>query len=286
MEIREKEIGTAEEWVKTVWDKAVLRWSTRSGQDKSYREHVIYPALRNILSKRFSDSEFRLLDLGCGDGIFLESPENRKFFERGAYLGIDVSGELLAQVEKIHGEENVNFLQSNLSESGLSEKIKNKGKDWNCALSVFVIQEIPDLGTVMKNLTNSIRSGAYVIIITVHPDFAVWLKKGGKMHLANGLSGENDTHLSFFRWAGYYPIVNEPNESFYLPYFHRTIEDYEAVMARNGIITEEIIELPEKKDLAKLVNQEISPFKKFDNNDYWPGICEQPSAIAIIARKE
>ncbi|MFC1538933.1 class I SAM-dependent methyltransferase [Candidatus Latescibacterota bacterium] len=286
METREKEISSAEEWVKTVWDEAVLRWSTRSGQDKSFREHVVYPALVKILSNRFRDGGSRLLDLGCGDGIFLKSPENRKLIEGGAYLGIDVSDELLTQAKKIHSAENIGFLQSNLSESGLAEKIKNKGKDWNYALSVFVIQEIPDIETVMKNLTNSVRSGAYVIIVTVHPDFAAWLKQTGRMPLADGLSGENDTHLSLFRWAGYYPIVDEPNESFYLPYFHRTIEDYGTMMDRNGIIMEEIIELPEKKDLAEFIKQGISPFKKFDNNDYWPGICSQPSAIAFIARKE
>ncbi|MFC1490958.1 class I SAM-dependent methyltransferase, partial [Candidatus Latescibacterota bacterium] len=258
-----------------------------TGQDKSYREHVIYPALEKILSLRFRSGGLRILDLGCGDGIFLDNPEVWKLLtgER-AYLGVDVSGELLARAEKKHSADNIEFFEGNLSESGLAGSINAMGKDWNCALSVFAIQEIPDINSVMRNIAGSIGSGAYVVLVTVHPDFAEWLLEAGRMRLAESISGGNDEDTSLFRWAGYYPIVDEPDESFYLPYFHRTIEDYENIMIGHGLLPSETLELPDKKDLAELVQQGISPFKKFAGNDYWPKIGEQPSALAIIARKE
>ncbi|MFC1650866.1 class I SAM-dependent methyltransferase [Candidatus Latescibacterota bacterium] len=287
MKIRENIIGIAGDWVEKVWEEAVLRWSARSGQDKSYRAHVIYPALEKILNLRFRSGGLRILDLGCGDGIFLENPAIMQLLtgER-AYLGIDVSGELLERAEKTHSADNIDFFEGDLSDSGLADSINEMGKDWNCALSVFAIQEIPDIDSVIRNIAHSIGSGAYVVLVTVHPDFAEWLRQSGKMPLADNIPSGDDISSSLYRWAGYYPIVDEPDESFYLPYFHRTIEDYENILIAHGILPSETVELPGKNDLAELVKQGISPFKQFAGNDYWPKICEQPSALAVIARKE
>ena len=107
--------------------------------------------------------------------------------------------------------------------------------------------------------------------------------------MAQGQNLTNPAENEHFhwRWAGYYPIVNEPHETFFLPHFHRTIQDYRSLLERFGITVENIIELPEKKnDLPRMVKQRVSPFTKFKNNLYWPRISEAPSAIAIIARKE
>ncbi|MFC1551053.1 class I SAM-dependent methyltransferase [Candidatus Latescibacterota bacterium] len=280
-------IEDAGDWVRSVWDDAVPRWSVREGQDKSYREHVIFPALETILDLRFRSGGLRMLDLGCGDGIFLENPAHMNLLtgER-AYLGIDVSGELLARAEKRHSADSIDFMEGDLSDRGLADRINNTGIDWNCALSVFAVQEIPDIDPVIRTIADTIRSGAYVVIVTVHPGFAEWLLEAGKMRRAEAISGGNDPDASLFRWAGYYPIVDEPNESFYLPYFHRTIEDYENSLIEHGILPSEIMELPGKNDLAALAGKGISPFKEFEHNDYWPNICEQPSSLVIIARKE
>jgi SAM-dependent methyltransferase len=277
----------AGDWVNSVWSEAVLRWSTREGQDISYREHVIYPALDKILNLRFRSGGLRILDLGCGDGIFLENPGSMKLLtgER-AYLGVDVSGELLASAEKRHSADSIDFLEGDLSDRGLADRINETGIDWNCALSVFAIQEIPDIDPVIRNISRSIRSGAYVVLVTVHPDFAEWLRDAGKMCVEDKILGGDDSGAPLFRWAGYYPIVDEPNESFYLPYFHRTIEDYENIMIEHGILPSEIMTLPAGDDLAELAGLGISPFAQFEYNDYWPKICEQPSSLAIIARKE
>ena len=57
-------------------------------------------------------------------------------------------------------------------------------------------------------------------------------------------------------------------------------------MERFGIIVEKIIELPDKNDLPLLMKQGFSPFTPFEHNIYWPRICEVPSALFTIARKE
>jgi len=287
MKTSENIINNAEAWVKTVWNEALSRWSVRAGQDKSYRWHVIYPAIVNILNKSFQNRYLRILDLGCGDGIFLDSQNTGELITNdGAYLGVDISGELIEKARERHNENNVGFLVGNLSDTDLARRILNRETVWDCVLSVFVIQEIPDIESFMGNLERILKTGAFALIVTVHPDFALWLKETGRMQITGEHANFHGKESPPWRWAGYYPIVDEPNEAFFLPYFHRTTEDYRSLMERFGIIVEKIIELPDKNDLPLLIKQEFSPFIEFEHNIYWPRICEEPSALVIIARKE
>ena len=287
MKTRENIIHDAEVWAKTVWNEALLRWSVRSGQDKSYRWHVIYPAIVNILSESFQNKRLRILDLGCGDGIFLDNQNTSELIANdGAYLGVDISGELIEKARDRHNENNVGFLVGNLSDTDFARRILNRETGWDCVLSVFVIQEIPDIESFMENLERILKTGAFALIVTVHPDFALWLKQTGRMRITGDHANFHEQESPPWRWAGYYPIVDEPNEAFFLPYFHRTTEDYRSLMERFGIIVEKIIELPDKNDLPLLMKQGFSPFTPFEHNIYWPRICEVPSALFIIARKE
>ncbi len=281
-------ISKAEIWAQSLWEKALPYWLSRSGQDKNYRWYVIHPAIVNILHKIYNDRHLRIIDLGCGDGVLLD---DQTIFElianEGAYLGVDISGELLEKTRGYHKEKNANFLQGNLSGHDLVKRIIELGNKWDCIVSVFVIQEIPDIESFLENLGQLLETVDLGLIITVHPDFAEWLKQKGKMNIAEELSESREMKNLSWRWAGYYPIVNEPYDNFFLPYFHRNIEDYRSLMEKYGISIEKILELPDKKnELPFLLKQGISPFSKFEKNIYWPRICEEPSALAIIARRE
>jgi hypothetical protein len=96
-----------------------------------------------------------------------------------------------------------------------------------------------------------------------------------------------DSPTTPWRWAGEYPIVDEPSGIIYLPHFQRSITDYEMLMKSYGIAVEAIVELPDTRhDLPNLVKQGVSPFKAFEGNSYWPYIGEAPSALAFIMRKD
>lgn len=288
METKESLISKAEIWVSSVWTDALPHWSVRSGQDKSYRWHVIHPAIVNILRKIYQNRHLRILDLGCGDGIMLDDQTMRELIANdGAYLGIDISRELLDKARQCHNEKNISFLQGNLSDLDFFQRIIERMDKWDCIVSVFVIQEIPDIESFLENLRQLLETVNVAIIVTVHPDFAEWLKQTGEMQLADDLPEYCELKNFPWRWAGYYPIVNEPHDTFFLPYFHRNIEDYRSLMERFGIAIEKIVELPDKQnELPLLVKQGFSPFYQFEKNIYWPRICEEPSALAIIARKE
>ncbi|MBN1293629.1 MAG: class I SAM-dependent methyltransferase [Candidatus Latescibacteria bacterium] len=293
MNAENKIIKKAEVWAAGLWEKAQSRWTVRLGQDKNYRSYVIHPALLSIINKLYKDEPVNVLDLGCGDGIFLEEKANREILNKnGTYLGVDISEQSIKQAQSLHNNPNVNFIQGNLTDPGLPKLIEEKGKVWNCIISVFTIQEIPDLNSFLKNLGAIVQDGSYALIVTVHPEFAEWLKENGRMRVENDLNypvGANSAgiDLSFWHWAGQYPIVDEPLKSFYLPYFHRTVEEYSDAFERTDFYVEQEIELPDrKKDLPRLVNEKISPYTQFESNLYWPRIAESYSSLVFVLRKE
>ena len=288
MKTDQSTIKKADEWTRAVWQKAIPRWSVRSGQDKSYRCHVAHPAVVDIMSKRRHNRGLRILDLGCGDGIILDDPKFRELIgDDGAYLGVDVSDKLLEIARDRHIDENVSFVRGNLSDPDIARRIIERGIVWDVLLSVYVIQELPDIESFIMNLAKLVQTSAYVIIVTVHPDFAGWLKQTGSLKLEENLTSSDEQETSSWRWAGYYPIVDEPNDTFTLPHFHRTVGDYRSLLGKSGFVVDKVLELPDKqRDLPHLVKQGFSPFSQFENNVYWPRIGEEPSALAIISRKE
>ena len=168
----------------------------------------------------------------------------------------------------------------------LAHRIAGVGEIWDAVLSVFVIQEVPDLDTFLENLARITSPGCLVIVVTVHPAFAEWLLDEGRMLTESAFKpvpGDETT----WRWAGYYPIVDEPLEPFYLPYFHRSIEDYREAFARAGLKICDIRDIPNRKhDLPRLRELRVTPFIPFDTNLYWPRIAEEPSACVITALRE
>ena len=100
---RETIINKAEIWVESMWHDAYTRWSERSGQDKSYRWRVIHPVIVNFIKNSYQDRHPHILDLGCGDGVFLDDQTTRELISGdGVYLGIDVSSKLLERARIIH----------------------------------------------------------------------------------------------------------------------------------------------------------------------------------------
>lgn len=282
-------LSKAETWADNVWHDAYTRWSGRSGQDKSYRWNVIHPAIVKILEERFKGKHLRILDLGCGDGVMLDNYKSWELMGNdGFYLGIDVSPELLEEARKSHQEKNVRFIEGNLTDPDLPRIIASQETSrWDCILSVFVIQEIPDIRSFLDNLAPLFETDTLGLIITVHPDFAEWLKKTEKIRIAEDESHDDSSRDSLWQWAGYYPIVDEPTETFYLPHFQRSIEEYRSLIEQAGMTIEKIIELPEKEhDLPHLVKQGFSPFTPFESNVYWPRMGQEPSSVAFIVKKK
>jgi 2-polyprenyl-3-methyl-5-hydroxy-6-metoxy-1,4-benzoquinol methylase len=283
---RIKILNNTDDWVKSLWNDSAKRWSNRIGQDKKYRKYIINPFISKILTEKYDNGEISLLELGCGDGaIWEEKKISDIFHKKGKYLGVDISTELINDASIKNIAPNLEFLQCDLVSPDAVETITAIEKKWDLILSVFVVQEVPDIDSFMKNTAEMMNSNTTSLIITVHPDFAVWLEKNSRMKTAEQIVTCYDDKMPLWRWAGYYPIVDEPYETFYLPYFHRTVEDMNYFFNKYGLEAYNIIELPEKNHISELVKNGISPFKPFEYNSYWPRMGVAPSALAFMLRK-
>jgi len=281
-------LNRAEAWAASLWREAGQRWTERSGQDLNYRRFVVHPAVSGLLGEFCGGSPLDIVELGCGDGILLDEPSLKgRMAGGGSYLGVDRAPEFLAAARKKHPEAWCRFIEASLEDDDFADRIGSYGVSWNCALTIFAVQEIPGIESLVGNAAAILGDGAFFLLVTVHPDFGDWLRDTGRMPPVTELDPAEPNAPAPWRWAGSYPIVDEPREPFHLPYFHRTAVDYETILSAHGLSTVTVRELPDPAgDLPRLVREGISPFADFPANLYWPRIGEAPSSLAILSRKE
>ncbi len=288
MAVKSDIMNEASAWVQSVWEEAQSNWAGRAGQDREYRNQVIHPAVCGILTDMFPEKGLRVLELGCGDGVLLENGDFRQLIGgNGRYHGIDISDTLLDRARANHDAGNISFQAGDIADPALPENVLSSDRNVNAVISVFVVQEIPDIESFMNNFARLTPAGAMAVIVTVHPDFAGWLRDTGRLQTEERLGGDEMLMHYQWQWAGYYPIVDEVNGVFHLPHFQRAVADYQELMKRHGFTIEQAIDLPEPiHDLPRLVSGGVPPFTPFADNHYWPRIGEAPSAVLIMARKE
>lgn len=280
-------ISTAVSWAESIWKEASLNWVFRSGQDLNFRNYIIHPFLEKTLSEILGNNPAHILELGCGDGILLDSPGIKALTEvKGSYTGVDTSEVLLDKAEKNHNGSSLKFVETNLSNEEAYRIISQQNSGWNCIISVFVIQEVANVKAFIKNIAGLMSESVFTVIVTVHPDFAAWLMREKKMDENSELRSSENCLDSQWKWAGRYPIVDENHGTFFLPYFHREISDYSDLFRSEGLEIFKIVELPSRENIKSLVEKKISPFVSFNGNDYWPEMGVNSSAIAFIIRKE
>ena len=279
-------IDQADSWARSLWDRSLKRWADRTGQDRTYRQLVIHPFLFDYLESNLPRIPRHLLDLGCGDGILMNDPRFQSSVgDGGSYLGVDLSGTLMGLANSEASRANTSFLAMNVTSPGLVSAVLAARPSWDAVLSVFMVQEIADIHAFFRNLEPLLAPDTRALVITVHPDFAEWLRERGRLAVNPDLSGGSVSAPETWRWAGAYPIVDEPREPFYLPHFQRSFEDYRAIIEQSGLVLDRVIELPPSGTLPGLVRGGISPFRPFEGNVYWPRISETPSSAALVIRK-
>ena len=286
-------IKQAETWASSLWSKAHSRWISRTGQDRNYRTSVLNPAIVSEVRGLFPEGGIHLLDLGCGDGFFLDDGVVKEMLAGdSSYIGVDISKDFIKKALTIYDPGKTDFIEDDITDPAFPDRLLLTDLFWNFVLSVMTVQEIADVSSYVENIAKIVENHQRVLIITVHPDFALWLRDNGRMEIEDDLSLPTDdsgskTDKPLWHWAGLYPIVDEPNETFCLPYFHRTVKDYMQVFTHAGFSVDEVIELPgSKQELAVLVHDNISPFSGFDSNLYWPRIGETASSVAFVLQRK
>jgi hypothetical protein len=259
-------------FAKCLWEREEQKWISRNGQDHFYRIKVVLPSIEDEIQK--TKKVRTLIDLGCGDAFVL-----------GQLLRIRKAGikklEEIVLIDRLKklleiAKSKLNFspvitIKADLeSETWIPVVSRTKGK--RLFLSVFVLQELPDLKRFLSSLSKVFCSGDTGIFVTVAPVFASCLVASRKMKriIKNGSEGTD------FKWAAEYPISNN-SRTIYLPYFHRTINDYRKELKQQAfrVVNVRYLSVPETKICRKI----------FEDTAYGNHIIGHPSSLMLVVKK-
>lgn len=288
-------VKRAKEWAESTWAGAVVSWLERSSQDYEYRQHVVEPALSEIIDNLDIDRSSSVVEIGCGDGshsIFWRNKLNDLGLKSVKIFGFDILETSISKAkEKASGHQNITFEIADVTSENIVNLIRNKVGTPDVLVAMFLFQDIPDLDGVLGIVNSCLNHRGHFITVFVHPDFARHLFEAHyiKRYEENNFPHEHiaETGVVQWRFVGSYPIVRQGSFPFYLPYFHRNLDDYYNALTKHKLNIQHKQPLKLKQSLAeKLKEEKISPFYKNKHNVYWPLIVKEPSSMLIHAIKK
>ena len=143
----------------TVWGKVAGWYDQHLKSDDTYHAQVVLPNLVRLVHLQSHES---LLELGCGQGFFLNY-----FFEFSKHItGVDIGKELI----EIAKEKNKNIEYV----VGSAEDIQLLGKKkFDVIIIVLAIQNMKHLNLVVENISNHLNENGRVYVVLNHPAFRI-----------------------------------------------------------------------------------------------------------------
>jgi|SRR3989339_176938 len=285
-------IEMAKEWASTEWQKVSTMWMDRADQDYAYRKYVIEPSLSELISTLNLSPSSSIVEIGCGDGshsLFWRRKLNDLGLESARVFGVDLLESLIIKARaNAKNFENISFAVADAVDFNTAKLIHDTIGKPDVIVSMFLMQDIPDLEGVLRMVNSCLKKGGQYISVIVNPNFALHLADSGcvKRYKGEDLPPEHISESGVVQWhyVGYYPIVQADKPPFYLPYFHRSITDYHEAFQKSGFrFSREMIMMPDPNRLKMLQEERIDPFCKKPFNVYWPYIINEPSSLLIHA---
>ncbi len=209
-------------WCELLWDRAEAGWIDRQGQDHLYRRRVVVPALQVAAAHMTFDS---IIDIGSGDGSMTSAfvrtlpPAKRRHV-----VCLDHSSKQLwiarrnlsdlTQVSCVHGDVCSDIFWSQ-AKGGV-----NRASQSRLWISVFMLQELPSLKILLKNMAQCMAPGEQFLAITTSPSFVDFMicdawRRYGVRREAFGCWPQD------FTYAMEYPVPVADGTCITLPHFQR-----------------------------------------------------------------
>lgn len=272
-------IRKAEKWASSVWKRNVSRWQNRC-QDYNYRQYLVHPAIEEAIGCLNAVKGGLFLDLGCGDGSEMDFITKCLIRQGsfGRFYGFDLQRSLIETAQRKYCERR--SIEMIFNHGSLDSLVRKHELYYSMdrVFSTFLLQELPNandhLFLAMKSMKPYCGGGVFVLL---DPAFGQAMLDKGVINVNEDL-GETE----YWRWAGEYPIVEENGRTFYVPYFHRNLEDYKKMVLENfGSFLYRQFSLS-RTVLKKCNREKISPFYDHTGNVYYPQIKEIPSTLIFI----
>ena len=149
-------------------------------RDAERRRHLVRQALG-------AGSGERILDVGCGPGFYVSELLD-EVGEGGSVVGLDASAPMLELARRrCAGRDNVEFGEADAAELPVADA------DFDAALSVQVMEYVPDLGPALAELERALRPGGRLVVWDV--DWATFSLRSVDGRLTERVLRAWDDHL-------------------------------------------------------------------------------------------
>lgn len=143
----------------TSWGKVADWYDKHLDSDNTYHAQVVSPNLMRVVDLKPNES---LLELGCGQGYFVE--EFSKVSKK--VVGVDLGKELIEIAKK--NIPNAKFIAGNAEDQKILQ-----GEKFDVVTVVLALQNMKDLGAVVKNFSRLLADDGRVVIVLNHPAFRI-----------------------------------------------------------------------------------------------------------------
>ncbi len=227
---------------KTGWGKVAQWYDKHLGDEDTYHAKVVLPNLFRLIDLQKNQS---LLELGCGQGYFLE-----KLFEKSENMtGVDIGKELIDIAQKKNP--NIKYLVASADDQTILE-----GEKYDIIIVVLALQNMKDLNKVVDNISRLLSDDGRVYLVLNHPAFRIpqysdWVFDTEK-HLQ---SRRVDAYMSTFDIS----IDMNPgkqDKKNMTQSFHRPMQVYSKSFARHNFAITKIEEWISHKESEKGPRQE------------------------------
>ncbi len=141
-----------------LWKKCVLEWHTRKRLSKRSEIKVFPDLLEKTLSLMSLSGEEAILDLGCGEGIFMGEILSR--YKNVKITGVDFSDEMLQMAyERLADIDNARWT---LHKSDVDEIDFNE--EYDVVLVVSLVCHLSDPAKCIENIYNALKPNGRVVI--------------------------------------------------------------------------------------------------------------------------
>ena len=236
------------------WDPVAdwyIGWVGAAGSD--HHRALAIPALLDLVALR---SGHRVLDLGCGHGVFA-----RDVLRAGAeYTGIDASPRLLAFARRHQGP-GARFLLGDVTR--LSARTDVQPEAFDAVTFLLSIQDIDPLDGALASAAWALRPGGRIALLMTHPCFRVPRQ--------SGWGWDAGRRLQFRRVDRYLTRLDVPMRTHAdgktaTRSYHRPLEAYVNGLATHGLHIDRIDEIPATRALlagARLSRAEQLALREF-----------------------
>lgn len=225
---------------------------TEQGQGHYYHQHTVIPGALKLLDL---NSDSKLLDLACGNGVLANSIPDRV-----EYLGIDIAADLVNSARKSDHNPKHKYMVFDVTKP---LEIPN---DFTHAAIILALQNIRAPEKALNNASQHLKKDGVLTIVLNHPAFRIPRQSSWGL--------DTDRKIQYRRIDKYMspmdiPINMNPSDrnSQITMSYHHPLADYSKMLKDTGFVIDEVEEWTSDKEsqgrAAKMENRSRSEIPLF-----------------------